>query len=143
MKPKLRQKNQAWYDERIRSMRNRLAKLLKKAKRKPSERNVTEFHEYQRDYKKLCEQQKKGKMRDFLENLNCIKTMSQLHKSLNQKRPPNIGCLKKKNGSYTEPGKETVDELLKTHFPTHSKRLKTNYGNKTMTRAQILSLIHI
>ena len=41
--PSGKQKCDKWYDEKLRNMRNRLSKLKRRYKRKPSDRNYTEY----------------------------------------------------------------------------------------------------
>ena len=52
-----------------------------------------------------------------------------LNKILKNKAKKDIGTLKKSNGDYTTPGLDTLEELAKKHYPTHTEKK--------------LSLIHI
>ena len=40
-----------------------------------------------------------------------------------------IGVLKKSDGQFTSPWKDTIKELISTHFPTATERMSSKYGS--------------
>ena len=50
-----------------------------------------------------------------------------LNKILKNKAKKDKGTLKKSNGDYTTPGTDTLEELAKKHYPTHTGKKETVY----------------
>ena len=74
-------------------------------------------------YKKHCNKIRKKYRADYKEKLRDIKDMSQYVNSITKPKTPNIGTVKRSDGSYSLPGEETLKALADIHFPGHSKDL--------------------
>ena len=60
-----------------------------------------------------------------------------LNKILKNKAKKDIGTLKKSNGDYTTPGIDTLEELAKKHYPTHTGKKETIYPDTYITKEEI------
>ena len=130
-------KSTVWFSERCRKMRNNVAKMKKKYQRKSSERNWINYTEKLKEYKAFCKYRKKDSMKEFLETLPDIKSISQLHKNLVKKGRHKITSLIDSTGNRTLPGEQTLNELIKTHFKKHRKLTPTKYPVKTASKEEM------
>ena len=60
-----------------------------------------------------------------------------LNKILKNKAKKDIGTLKKSNGEYTTPGIDTLEELAKKHYPTHTGKRETVYPDISITKEEL------
>ena len=60
-----------------------------------------------------------------------------LNKILKNKAKKDIGTLKKSNGEYTTPGIDTLEELAKKHYPTHTGKKETVYPDTSITKEEL------
>ena len=137
-KVKLKKSNE-WFNEGLWRLRNKVAKSKRKFDRKKSERNWSEFTELQKEYKMKCAKIKQISVNDFIEKIKDIKTMANLHKKLTNPKGNNIASLIKKDNTRTIPGEDTLEELIRTHFPKSQPKLKTNYPNTVKTTQEVNS----
>ena len=133
-------KTNKWFNERCRNMRNSVAKLRRKYQRKNSERNWLAFTEKAKEYKDFCKTRQKENLRDFLETMPDIKSISQLHKNMVCQGRNEISSLLDKNNKRTLPGEETLNELINVHFPKHQVLTATKHPNKNVTMAELTQL---
>ena len=66
-----------------------------------------------------------------------IKDISELNKNINKPKGQKIGALKKKDGTYSEPGEDTIKELINTHFPKSHPLTATKHSNMVMNTKKI------
>ena len=121
-------------------MLNSVAKLRRKYQRKNSERNWLAFTEKAKEYKDFCKTRQKENLRDFLETMPDIKSISQLHKNMVCQGRNKISSLLDKNNKRTLPGEETLNELINVHFPKHQILTATKHPNKNVTMAELTQL---
>ena len=76
-------------------------------------------------------------MKEFLETLPDIKSISQLNKNLVKKGRHEITSLIDANGKHTLPGEQTLDELIRTHFKKHRKLTPMKYPIKIASREEM------
>ena len=126
-----------WYTERCKRMRSRVAKLKRKYERKKSERNWIEYHEKHSEYKNFCSHSKDEAFKDYLETLPDFEELSKFHRGVIKKNNSELTCLLRNDGSRTEPGEDTLNEIIKTHFPRYTKIKQTKHLNKQISLQEI------
>ena len=57
--------------------------------------------------------------------------MAKKIKNLTTSIQPKVTTLKLSSGQYTEIGKETCEEMMAKHFPTHTPKTNPEYNHKT------------
>ena len=77
-KPKLVDKNNLWWNNKLKQMRRAVAKSYKAHKRSPSEETSNTFKDRQRLYKKECEKARLKSWRDLQTNINDISDMNKI-----------------------------------------------------------------
>jgi len=79
--------------------------------------NWNQFHSKRNEYFQKIRKEKEKSWQEFCSDLDSLSTTSKLVKVLSNNKGKEIGFLKKVDGSMTENPKETLDVLMKTHFP--------------------------
>ena len=72
-----------------------------------------------------------------MENTNSIDDINKLRKIFEGKQTITMGSLIKQNGEPAEPGQETLDTLLKQHYPTGEPLQPTSYPNTGITLTEL------
>ena len=63
--------------------------------------------------------------------------MNNFRKIIETSNKTTLGTLIEEDGSYTDPGKETVSYLLRQHFPDNQPLKPTRHTCKSVTKADI------
>ena len=63
--------------------------------------------------------------------------MAKKIKSLTSNVQPKVTTLKLANGNHTEIGKETCEELMTKHFPTHKPKFHPEYNYTKISTTEI------
>lgn len=100
---------------------NRLAELRKKSRRLFNRAKVTsDWDPYKKalsEYNKELRQAKRKDWKRVCEEINNAPTAARLHKVLSKDHSNGLGSLKKEDGSFTVDSSETLEVMIRTHFP--------------------------
>ena len=89
---------------------------------------VTRYLDLAAKYKKLCKRDRKRAWCKFKESIQTEKEMADLAKFMQRQDRNDINSLEKADGSLTTPGEETLDLLIKTHFPAATDQIRFCYS---------------
>ena len=109
--------NLKWWNARLDRESKKLHKQHKIAKRCRSLTETIKLKIMKQKFKKLCKNQKRNSWRLFTSQLKENDKMASLARALQNKEKSKLYTLKKPDGTMTEPGKDTLDLLFRTHFP--------------------------
>ena len=84
------------------------------------------------DYKAHSLKVKLNFRADYKQNLKTEEDMADYMKKLLHKSAPQVGTIKKDDGTYTIPGEETLKAVADKHFAGHSKDIPRNTTNKVV-----------
>ena len=116
---KLKNKDFYWYSDEHREIKKKVNKLYIRwmRTRKPSDRIA--YKKEQRVYKKKCKKDKRNEWHRYIDGISSAKDITKLNRILNNndRNVVSVFDIPDRNGSTTEVGEETLNELLKTHFP--------------------------
>ena len=90
-------------------------------------------------YKRDCLNAKKQDRKDFNTNQNSNESINTLRKILERRRSNNLGVLEKPYGTSTNPGYETLEFLMESHFPSITPPQDTEHKNTKISTAAINS----
>ncbi|KAL1447090.1 hypothetical protein WDU94_000567 [Cyamophila willieti] len=107
-------KNVRWWTNTLAEMRKKTRKLFNKAKRTG---DWDAYYQSLSAYNKEIRTVKRNSWRRYCQEVEHTSEASRLQKIMSKDPINPIGTLKRPDGRYTETGKETMDLLLKTHFP--------------------------
>ena len=130
-------KNYPWWNNKLKQQRALVSKLYKKQLNAPSEANVNRYKVKHREYKNMCEKARKESWRKLQQSINSIQDMNTFHKVVEANNKLTLGTLVREDGSYTDPGKETIANLLSKHFPDSQPLKPTIYSGTTVLREHI------
>lgn len=110
-----------WFNEQLKEKRQKVRKLYNLLKpgtiNDRQERLKQEYEEARQEYHKACKTAKTKSWRMKMETLESTKDISRFQKLMENKKLPELSTIKKNDGTYTNTEKETVHELMTTHFP--------------------------
>ena len=139
-----------WANEKHDEGKAKVNKLYKKAK---SSRNAGDWEVYKqadKDFKRMCKNDKNKAWRKYKESIQSEKEMAQLAKASQWEERKDINVLTKPDGTSTDPGAETINMLTTTHFPAATDTKHVTYNNRRNLpvkdidmKYKDLSLIHI
>ncbi len=107
-----------WWTSDLDKLRGELRRLGTRKHKSPL--HFARFVEARRKYKNAIDEARKDSWRNFITKVEGAKDISSLVKTL-EGRPRRRISLLQCEGSYTSTPEETVDLLLKTHFPNHNE----------------------
>ena len=124
-KSKERNINNPWWTHQLQQQRTELNKLYRARKRGDSEWET--FKEAEKRYKIACRKAKKKDWMGFVEGQQTMESINKLCKILEANKKHMLGVMKRDDGSHTEPGCDTLQYLLKAHFPSMKNTKNTVY----------------
>ena len=119
-----------WANEKHDRGKARVSDLYRKAKQSGIERHWEEYRTADREFKRLCKNDKNRAWRKYKETIQSEKEMAQLAKVAQWEERRDINVLTKPDGSSTDPGVETIDLLTGTHFPAATDIKHVTYNNR-------------
>ena len=115
-KPKLVDKNNLWWNDKLKHLRKAVGKSYEAYQKEPSEEKGNIFRARQKTYKKECEKARLHSWRDLQTNINNISDMNKFRKIVQGSEQVTLGTLTKESGEQTKPGKDTIEYLSQIHF---------------------------
>ncbi|CAB0018431.1 unnamed protein product [Nesidiocoris tenuis] len=103
-----------WWSRELENLRIRTRKLFNRAK------NGGDWDTYKRSltaYNKALRKARRSSWRNFCGGLEDVSAASKLQKVLSREGPGHISLLERADGSFTTSTQETLEVLMKTHFP--------------------------
>ena len=135
MRPaKSEEKNLKWWSSKLDKETKKLDKQHKIAKRCKTLTETIKLKIMKQKFKKLCKSEKRNAWRKYLCTLKDNDRMASLAKTLQKKERSKLHTLRKPDGSMTEPGKETLDLLFRTHFPASTPLRGVQYCSEQSAR---------
>jgi len=108
-----------WFTKGLLSKRKEVFALWDKYMANKSQDNWNKYKSKRRNYKKHCDKVKRKYRNSYKEKLGDTKSMANFVQSITKPVAPDIGTVKRPDGSYTLPGEETLHALADIHFPGH------------------------
>ena len=128
MRPSKNEENNIiWWNKSLDKETKKINKQYKIAKKKKSLTETIKLKVMKQKFKALCKKYKRNSWRKFLYNLKDNDRMAALAKTLQRREKSKLHTLKKPDGTMTEPGRETLDLLFRTHFPASVPLRKVQY----------------
>ena len=121
-----------WFTNALRAKRKEIFALWDKYMISKRQVDLERYKTKRKSYKKHCDKAKQKHRVAFKEKLNDVKDMSSYVNSITKQTPPNIGTIKRADGSYTLPGRETLKTLADIHFPGHNAEMQLAANSKTL-----------
>ena len=115
-----------WYTEDLRKLSAAVRRQYNTSRRTRSAVERIKYLKIQKKYKKACRRAKRRSWRYFLETTPDETKMATVDKIINRKNQNKISTFLKDDGSTTQPGKETLQLLLNTHFPAATEGEQQN-----------------
>ena len=132
---KIRDKNNPWWTKELQADRRNLNKLYKH--RTENEEQYKKYKEEQKIYRKKCLKAKAKNWEQFVEQQDSLDSINKLRKILEKNSSISIGILQKPDKTFTNPGKETLDFLLESHFPSLTEIKETTYTDIAITATDL------
>jgi hypothetical protein len=107
-------RNTSWWNQELAVKRKKVRRLFNVAKKSG---NWTDCKRNLTDYNKALRQAKRESWRRHCEEIEKAPECARLHRILSKDEQSAISSIQLKNGDYTKTEKETLEELLRVHFP--------------------------
>ena len=120
-----------WYNEDLRWLGRKVEKLYAKMRRNPIQQNILRHRKTEQQYKRKCKKERNNAWNRYKQTMSRSKDVANLVKMVEKEQNREITTLTKENNEITAPGRETLDELVKAHFPNSLERksiLYSEYG---------------
>ena len=117
-KNKSKDLNNPWWTSKLQNQRKELKSLKKANAIWTSNERQTELRVKIREYKNSCLKAKKQDWRDFNTKQNSTESINTLRKKLEKNKSNTLGVLENQDGSSTNPGYDTLEYLMQSHFPS-------------------------
>lgn len=129
IKPKPLNRRSAWSDE-LERRKKELRKAWNKAGKrgKDQERYKTIHRALLRDYNRAQAELREKCEKKFFEEADSVPAYARVHKILAKDPVVQVGSLRRSDGSHTVNSVETVEELLRVHFPGCKKPVERPQG---------------
>ena len=110
-------KKSDWYTEDLRLLANKVRRQYHNATRSKSQLERMKYKKIQKKYQIMCRKAKRKSWRAFLDTTPDETKMAAINKIIQGKNTNTSSTFIKEDGTATEPGEETLNQLVKTHFP--------------------------
>ena len=119
-----------WATDKHDKGKRKVSDLYKKAKASGTTEAWEIYRKADKDFKRLCSNDKNRAWRKYKECIQTEKEMASLAKAAQWEDRRDINVLSREDGTSTDPGKETIDLLTKTHFPAATDLKHVTYNNR-------------
>ena len=123
-------KTNHWATETHATMKEKVSRLYKLAKESNTTEHWNQYRRADKEFKRVCKRDKNRAWRQYKECLQTTKDTASLMKLAQRNDSHEINVLKRTDGSYTDPGRETIDMLTDTHFPAATNVKHVTYNNR-------------
>ena len=130
-------KNNPWWNPKLKNQRNIVSKLYQKQIKVPTEANINKYRAEHRSYKSACDKARKASWRKLQQGIDSIQDMNNFRKIVETGNKITLGVLTKEDGTITDPGEDTVKYLLSKHFPDGQPIKPKLYTCKTVRKEDI------
>ena len=128
-----------WATEKHDKGKKKVSALYSRAKSIGTTEAWTEYREADKDFKKMCRNDKNKAWRKYKECIQSEKEMASLAKAAQWEEKREINVLTKPDGTSTDPGQETIDLLTSTHFPAATSQTHVTYNNRRNLDTEIIN----
>ena len=110
-------RRQPWMSNKILQLRESTRRLYRKLSNTKQESCRFAYKQKLKEYKKACDAARSNHWKSFTSELDSIKDTARLQKFFEGDNANKISTIKKTDGTYTRNHEETLEELLRFHFP--------------------------
>ena len=129
----------SWYNKDLKRMAGRIKKAYRTSMRILGEAKAY-YKRLVKKYRKMCKKRKASSWKYYKETRQTVNDMVKLTNIIQKKRRNKINTFIKDDGGSTNPGQETLDTLINTHFPQATEKIKKKYSSQnSFSRSYILS----
>ena len=114
---KIKCNGNAWFCESLEELRKEAEASHSKAIKTKTEWHRDDHTKKKNKYKYACRKAKKNSWNEFVSSRDTAKKTSKYLGILSGQSKSKINTFKKPDGTNTDPGRETAELLLETHFP--------------------------
>ena len=118
--------------------KKKVSELYKKAKKSCKQNDWDAYKLADKTFKNKCKNDKNKAWRQYKEGIQTEKEVAKLTRLAQRQERRDINVMKRDDGSLTDPGKETIDILTKTHFPAASGVRHVTYNNRRNCTTEVL-----
>ena len=138
---KIKFKGSRWFSDKLTETKKKVRKQFNIAKRVETEEEWEKYKSMHRKLKYKCRKARTQVWRRFVTETEDEHRMARLAKIAQHKSRSQLHTLQKEDGMFTEPGKETLIEMAKAHFPYASQEIPHEPYNseKVLLKADIES----
>ena len=108
--------NNPWWSSMLQTKRKQVLKLYKKSRNHRTAFNIASYKETKKEYTRLCQQAKRNSWNDYKENIDSTHGINAFRKILEARPAVRMGTFEIPDGSFTDPGTDTLQHLLDTHL---------------------------
>ena len=119
-----------WATEKHDREKKKVNQLYKRAKSENTQANWERYRAADKEFKKMCRNDKNKAWKRYKECIQSEKEMITLARSVQAEEKRDINVLTKADGSSTDPGAETIQLLTETHFPAATDTKHVTYNNR-------------
>ena len=138
-KAKIFDKNNPWWSPKYKEMRRHVNKLYKAQLNAPSTANINKYKDAHHAYKTACEKARKESWHEFQSTIESYNETNKFRKIIEGGSQANLGSLLKPDGTMTEPGEETVQQLINCHVIGATDLKPTGYTNVKISKTELLN----
>ncbi len=106
-----------WWNDQLSVLRAESRRALRKALVTGTQGDWTNFHDTQREYKRVIKHAKRTSWREFCSGVKFMPETARLSKILRLDNRTQVGMLQLPSGAYTQTEQEALSHLLQIHFP--------------------------
>ena len=132
---KLKSRDFSWFKKEHKKLSRKVEKAYIKYKKSGSADDQQKYSKLQSIYKNKCRKDRNHSWKHFVDTIRKEKEIAKLTKKLQAGSGNKLSVLEKADGTVTDPGEETITELVGTHFPYSEpiKHVKYSSINSTPT----------
>ena len=135
-KPIIIDNNNPWWTAELQHQRKKLNTLYKHKQANKHPHSAEQYKVYRNAYKKNVEKTRHKSWEEYKEKIGSIEEMNRFRKVIERRLNIQLGALERPDGTFTEPGTDTLQHLMSVHFPHATAPQETTYDNITTISKQ-------
>ena len=129
-----------WYTEEHENLSKKVNKLYVRAMKTRKSDDYLAYKAENKIYSRKCRKDRNRSWKKYIDGIRSAKEVSRLTKLLNSAERNSVNVFDNPDGSLTEPGSETLEALLKTHFKSSFETPHNKYSSANSLSTREIAL---
>ena len=136
-------KKPTWWNNELEKMKKEVRKCVKRHKHRKNAENKELMNDAKFRYRKAQDRAREEGWKKLTSEMNSLTATAKMNKIMKMGKKQEIGTIKREDGTFTSTPRETLDLLLRTHFPNKENNNHLIADMEQENEAEIINDINL